>query len=87
MLDLIDAFPSRKKRPAAVYVWTNEADLAFRELAKLVNVPAGLGIRATFKADLSLPQRTAIKDADPLIPATTNEAPVVSLIAKLITNH
>ena len=27
--------------------------LALRELAKLVNVPAGLGIRATFKADLS----------------------------------
>jgi serine/threonine protein kinase/tetratricopeptide (TPR) repeat protein len=38
---------------ACVYAWTNEPDLAFRELAKLVNVPGGLGTRATFKADLS----------------------------------
>jgi serine/threonine protein kinase/tetratricopeptide (TPR) repeat protein len=38
---------------ASVYAWTNEPDLAFRELAKLVNVPGGLGTREAFKADLS----------------------------------
>jgi len=38
---------------AYVYAWTNEPDLAFEELAKLVNVPAGLGTRENFKADLT----------------------------------
>jgi Flp pilus assembly protein TadD len=36
---------------AAVYAWTNEPDPAFRELARLVHVPGGLGTRADFKAD------------------------------------
>ncbi|MBV8277916.1 MAG: hypothetical protein JO170_22005 [Verrucomicrobia bacterium] len=36
---------------AVVYAWTSEPDLAFQELAKLVNVPAGLYNRAIFKAD------------------------------------
>jgi hypothetical protein len=37
---------------AGVYAWTNEPDLAFRELAKLVNVPGGSGTRASFTAEL-----------------------------------
>ena len=36
---------------AEVYAWTNEPDLAFRELAILAKTPAGLGNRASFEAD------------------------------------
>jgi hypothetical protein len=36
---------------AVVYAWTNEPDLAFRELSSLVATPAGLDNRETFKAD------------------------------------
>ena len=37
---------------AAVYAWTNEPDLAFRQLAILTKTPpGGLGTRVTFKAD------------------------------------
>jgi hypothetical protein len=37
---------------SCVYAWTNEADLAFRELAILAKTPGGLGARADFKADV-----------------------------------
>jgi hypothetical protein len=53
VLGLIDAFLSRKQKACCSLCLENGADLAFRELAKLANVPTGLGIRATFKADLS----------------------------------
>jgi TolB-like protein/Flp pilus assembly protein TadD len=36
---------------AEVYAWTNQPDLAFRELAILAKVPAGLGNRASFEND------------------------------------
>jgi len=36
---------------AEVYAWTNEPDLAFRELAILVGIPDGLDNREIFKAD------------------------------------
>jgi hypothetical protein len=35
---------------ATVYAWTNESDLAFRELAILAGLPGG-PFRALFKAD------------------------------------
>jgi hypothetical protein len=36
---------------AEICAWTNEPDLAFRELAKLVGIPFGLDNREIFKAD------------------------------------
>lgn len=36
---------------ALVYAWTNEPDLAFKELAILVGTPTGLDNRLIFKAD------------------------------------
>jgi TolB-like protein/Flp pilus assembly protein TadD len=38
---------------AVVYAWTNEPDLAFRELAILAKIPAALDNRPIFKADPS----------------------------------
>jgi hypothetical protein len=36
---------------AEIYAWTNEPDLAFRQLAILVGIPFGLDNREIFKAD------------------------------------
>jgi serine/threonine protein kinase/tetratricopeptide (TPR) repeat protein len=50
-LDAVEG-PYILKCLAYVYAWTTEPDLAFRELAKLVKTPGGLGTRADFKADV-----------------------------------
>jgi tetratricopeptide (TPR) repeat protein len=43
--------PWIRQNLAVVYTWTNEPDMAFRELDTLVATPAGLDTRETFKAD------------------------------------
>jgi TolB-like protein/Flp pilus assembly protein TadD len=50
-LDAVEG-PYILKCLAYVYAWTNEPDLAFRELAILAKTPGGLGTRADFKADI-----------------------------------